>query len=363
MTCEETQSQLDAYADGELGWGAALRVRHHLVGCGGCASELTQIRQLDNRIRGWRDVPIPIAFRSRIAAAHPPISSAASQRQPFPTRRAVVGLAGLAAVASVFLWLLPGQPGRPAIALADVEQAMQQVETLSWLKSSYYTDQYGNKTDQYGNKAKIEGTSPSYYTWLRRKPAAIASIYKSRGWRELTDKRGEIFQQTADNYQKYGIGAFREKDMSKRVDVLIKRMTQLPTDKMGLKSSGNTIISYTGNPRHAVSSPFHILRMPVQERQIEVNGRIQTLFTRVEDMTVATSIYPAPFNVIHIKQQIWADPITHRIAQVEIENSGGGLGPNLHSFVLFSDFHYNETPPPGVFDWSPPTGTIIRHGP
>ena len=72
MTCDQTQPLLEAFADGELGWGTAWRVRRHLAGCEACAAELAEIRRLDARVRAWRDMPAPAHLQSQIAAALPP---------------------------------------------------------------------------------------------------------------------------------------------------------------------------------------------------------------------------------------------------------------------------------------------------
>ena len=93
-----------------------------------------------------------------------------------------------------------------------------------------------------------------------------------------------------------------------------------------------------------------------------LNGYVQVLFTRDTNMIITT--YPAPFKVVHIKTSVWADPATHRITQIEIQNSGAGvrLGPNVQAVVVYNHFLYNQSLPPGTFDWSPPPGTK-REGP
>lgn len=354
MNCDQTQPLLEAFADGELGWGTARRIRRHLAGCPACTAELAEVRHLTARVHTWRDVPAPAGLGSRLAAALPSLSPAAAlpPRRVRLTRRAAVGLAGIAAAAAAFFWLLPGQPGRPTIAFADVEQAMQQVNTLSWVTTSYYLDQRGNK---------IESSLLPVYTWVRRRPAAITNFEQPKGWRDLIDKRGELRRTTEGYYQKHELGKYTETDIAKKAEGLIRKMTQPPTTKDGvLKSSGNTIIGYTGKPLHAISSSFHILTMPVQEHQAELDGRMQTLFTRDSEMTIAAyAAYPTP--ILHIRQSMWADPATHRITQVEIQNSGGVLGPNRKGVIIYSHFRYNETPPPGVFDWSPPPGAKVQN--
>ena len=357
MTCDQIQPLLDAFAAHELGWGTAGRVRRHLAACPACAAELAETRRLDSRVRAWRDVLAPAGLQSRIAAALPSMPPVSVSRRPAVVRRAAVGLAGVAAASAAFFWLVPGQPGRPTMAFADVEQAMQHVGTLSWVTTSYDTDAHGNKlsTDAGGHKISA---SNSARTWVRRNPAAVATLDQRTGWLDLADKRGEIFKTVEGNYQESTIPPGGEKYIADKIARDIQKMTQAPTDHVVSKSQGNVIMAYTGKPMYPVSSPFHMTTMPVQRRQVTLDGRVQILFTRDAEMTIAK--YPASSNIIHIRQSMWADPVTHRITQVKIRNSGGGLGPDRQSFVLYSHFHYNEAPPLGVFDWSPPPGAKVE---
>ena len=357
MTCDQVRPLLEAFAAHELGWGTAWRVRRHLAACPACASELAETRRLDAHVRAWRDVTAPVGLQSRIAATLPVTAPTATPRRPVVVRRTAVGLAGMAAAGVAFFWLVPGQPGRPTIAFADVEQAMQHVGTLSWVTTSYYTDMRGNKlsTDPAGHKISALN---SVRTWVRRNPAATATLDQRTGWLDLADKRGEIFKTAEGTYQESPTPLGGEKSLAERVERDIQKMTQAPTDRVVSKFQGSTITAYTGKPMHPVSSPFHMTTMPVQRQQVTLDGRVQILFTRDAEMTIAT--YPVPFNVVHIQQSMWADPMTHHITQVQIQNSGGGLGPDRQSFVLYSHFHYNEAPPPGVFDWSPPPGAKVE---
>ena len=359
MTCDQTQPLLDAFAARELGWGTARRVRRHLAACPACASELAELQRLTARVRAWRDVSAPAHLQSRLAAALPSAPPASAPRRPVMARRAAVGLAGVAAAVGAFFWLLPGQPGHPTMAFADVEQAMQHVGSLSWVTTSYYTDSHGNRLSADPGGHKVSALN-SVRTWVRRSPAAIATLDQRTGWLDLEDKRGELTRTAEGSYQESTMPPGGESYLVGKIEHDIQKMTQPPTDHAVSKSQGSTIMAYTGKPLRPVSSRFSMTTMPVQRRQVILNGRVQTLFTRDAEMTIAA--YPVPFNVIHIRQSMWADPMTHRITQVQIQNSGGGLGPDRQSFVQYSHFRYNEAPPPSVFDWSPPPGAkVIGH--
>ncbi len=142
MTCDQIQLLLEAFADRQLGWGTAWRVRRHLVGCGLCAAEMAEIQAMTSRVRVWRDVSAPAGLEDRIAAALPSSVAPSPARFSVASRRAAVGLAGATAAVAAFFWLVPGQPGRPTIAYADVQRAMLNVKIMGWTEEEtfYYSD-------------------------------------------------------------------------------------------------------------------------------------------------------------------------------------------------------------------------------
>jgi len=338
MNCTQTQPLLDAYADHALNAWQTFRVRRHLAGCAACAAQLADIHRLTAAVRAWQDVPAPANLASQIAAALPLTAAVRTPpRDRRVARRAAVGLVGVAAAIGVGFWLLPGRPAQPTLAFADVEQAMEQVETLSWV-----TTAHNNFIDQTGHKTEADA---SEQTWLRRKPAAVSTLEQAKaypkGLRSLTDSRGEIFQYADNAYRTYKPNA--NEGIAKIVEQEIRRMTQLPTQNV------------TSNPNASIRSKFS----PLQEHETKLNGHVQILFVRKGDLTVTTD--PAPLRLIHIRESMWVEPTTRRITQIEIDNSGGEKGPSSQASIIYSDFHYNQSPPPGVFDWSPPPGAKVTH--
>ncbi len=217
---------------------------------------------------------------------------------------------------------------------------MQQVETLSWMTRSYHIDQHGKK---------IEGDILPLDIWVRRRPAAIAFLEQPIGWQELWDKRGELSRTTEGYYQKQKTD-ISEADIGKRVNSMIRGMTQPPKELASLKSSG--VMRYKATPYQTTSKSL-------EEHETTLNGHIQTLFTRDTEITLPNN--PVSTRFVHVSTSIWVDPTTHRITQWQIHNTGGNMGPNYQTFVIYSHFRYNETPPPGIFDWSPPPGTKVQN--
>jgi hypothetical protein len=55
------------------------------------------------------------------------------------------------------------------------------------------------------------------------------------------------------------------------------------------------------------------------------------------------------------RQRRWTDPVSGRV--VRIQNDFFNWLGDGHMVITQSDFHFNQPPPRGVFDWSPPTMT------
>ncbi len=317
MTCDQTQPLLEAFADGELGWGAGWRIRRHLAACPACAAEVAETRRLDSRVRAWRDVSAPAGLQGRLAAALVSAPSASLPRRPAVARRAAVGLAGVAAAAVAFFWLLPGQPGRPAPVMADVEQVMQQAQTVSYDFDTHWYDAQGRATPE---------MAFSNRNWLRRIPAASAQYDAIMHEWNLYDARGYVgYSQRLNNY----LEKPPEEDIEQSVKKQMRRLTEPPTDAEKLLAGAQ----------------------PWQWQETTIDGRSCVVFTQDADHNTRTTI--------------WVDAQTLHIIRIELVSDPPlNVAPNLHKAVVMrmviDNFHYNETPPPGVFDWSPPAGANVR---
>lgn len=333
MTCDQIQPLLDAFADGELEWGTAWRIRHHLAECSACALELAELRQIATQVRAWRDVTAPAGLQGRLAAAlasalpavtHPP-------RHPHIMRRTAVGLIGIAAVAAAFFWLTPGQPGRPRIAFADVERAMQQVKTVSWKTEEQTPSIPGQRS-----KDTILFT---FTYWLRRNPPAIATTgLEVVGMiKTLIDARG-AFSLSKD-----------ECDVTSMTNNPIRRTVE------------KQILNFTEFPQPASSSSVYqgqTTTTNFRQSSVVLNGQNEVRFDR-DVKTVWIGKGRTDYQLSHVIT--WADPETHRIIRNEAYFSKDTpRGRTFRPYVIIQDhFRYDQTPPKGTFDWSPPAGVRV----
>jgi anti-sigma factor RsiW len=346
MTCTQTQTLLDAYADAELGHIAAFRVRRHLAGCADCAAQLAGIQRLNTSVQAWRDVLAPAGLEHRIAAALPPIFLAPTKtRDRRIARRAAVGLAGVAVATAAGFWLLPGHPAQPTLAYADVQRAMQQVQIVSWKSHRIVTDANWHPL-------RNQKSAGSYsVTWLRRDPAAIATIGQPHGYISLSDGRGNMEHTAQGNYVMYPPN--HVVGLAEDIERQIKALTEEPAP-----------VSPTSTPK------FRSKFTKFQQQSVLLGGQECILFTfDGEAVTSAIvsqgrTMFPQTHYFTH--RSLWVDPATHLVTRTELRQwvhydyTGKQFDqPNQRMISVDSDFRYNQAPPPGVFDWSPPLGANI----
>ena len=335
MTCDQIQPLLDAFAAHDLGWGTAWRVCRHLAACPACTAELAEIHRLDSRVRAWRDAPAPAGLQSRIAAAlpsAPPVS--APRRRPATARRVAVGLVGMAAAGAAFFWLTPGQPGRPTIAYADVERAMQNVQTASWR-----IEETSDRPDHKPGNTRLTFTS-----WVRRDPPAIATtdfeMTPPHGFnliKSLTDIRGAFTLSKGE----CDVNPMLEISAQQRVEMQIHGLTQFPQATPSSEFWGQAKTTTTN----------------FQQRYATVNGQSQIRFDRDVKTVWKMSERHTEYRVAHVVT--WADPESHRIIRIEAYISEDTTGVRPFLTMTQDHFRYNQTPPRGTFDWTPPAGVKV----
>lgn len=325
MTCNQTQFILEALAEGKLGWGASRRVRRHLAGCASCAAELAQIQQLDRRVRAWGDVSAPPGLGERIAAALP-AAAPRPARLPLPVRRISVGLAGAVAAVSAFFWLLPGQPGHPTIAFADVERAMQQVQSVSYHMNTHIYDAQGRIAP---GSLRID-----QQVWMRRSSPALALMDAIGHYKSLEDARG---------YLMYGGSRYMKvpthENITQNINRYIHNVTEPPTDPQEFRGSRS----------------FHF--QPWQRHEGVVDGKPCLVFTQTLRRVVGNGEKVSRIT-------LWVDTQTLHIFRMESvgdpTGEAGNTKPGDVERTVIDNFQYNKNPPPGVFDWSPPPGAKVE---
>lgn len=350
MTCTKVQPLLEAFADNDLSALTQWRVRRHLTHCPACTAELAEIDALAARVRAWQNLPAPAGLEARIAARLP--AAAPASARP-PMRRAAVGLTGFAAALAAAFWLVPGQPGRPTVAFAEVEQAMQNVQTVSW-RTTIEARTIEVSTIVNGEEKPADKSKPYTITntsWLRRNPAAIAMTNYALTYavpvkpddnlivKILQDERGK-FRLT----QNECIVTPAHTPISQRVTKQIESLTQPP------QPTGASV-SLPGQAKAIVTS-FH-------QENVIVDGEKQIRFDRDVKTTWPESFGKNKYRLVHVID--WVSSDTHRLVRVETRLTEDTTGVKPFSTLVQDHFQYNMPPPPGVFDWSPPPGMKIRH--
>ncbi len=339
MTCRHAELQLNALADHALNPWQASHVRRHLAACPACAAEFAEIQRLDASVQAWRNVPAPSTLGPRIAAALPPSAAFQTRRRAFPLRPAAVGLAGLAAGLAAIFWFLPGQPGQPMIAFADVQKAMQQVQIASWKTHYIVTDA------NWRTLAQKQMPGPDFTTWVRRNPPTVATIGQPHGFQSLEDKHGDMDRTAQGNYLWKPNNKQREKDFSRGVEEQIESLTQASMTSPSTSDPHLSVYTIVANPR---------------QQSVVQDGQRQILFTHNEEIVVRINKHVPEMHYFQ-QHNTWVDPVSHLVTRTESRNWGDKMSGqfNQRQVVVSDNFRYNQAPPPGVFDWSPPPGANV----
>ena len=339
MTCDQTAPLLDAFADRELGWATARRVRRHLAACPACTDALAETRQLTARAQAWRDVPAPAALQSHIAAALPPLPARRVARRRLDYR-AAIAVAGVACLAMGF-WLLPGQPGQPTIAFADVERAMASVKIMGWTDEVTFYNTDG--TVRKHNIRKV---------WVRTSPPAIADIrYPTLSQPRQTQSLENEFGEAELNLEGHYV---IRNDQHKVVDEVQKALLQRAQAKNDFATPGSDLSKSSYN--------FGKFKVLVWERTT-LRGQSVVKFAYATNFSCTYPAYPPgpppQHNVTAVgRETLWIDSRTHRVVQSE-RHAETQEGKPIYDLKEYN-VSYDRMPPPGIFDHFPPLGAAVK---
>ncbi len=334
MTCQHAEPQLNALADCALNPWQAARVRRHLAACPACAADFAAIRRLDASARAWQDTPAPAALQARIAAALPP---GVSMTRRLPSVLLVVRHAAFVVLCLAVTggsWLVVKSLSQPTLAYADVESAMQQVQTVSWVETMEFYNPQGHLA--------ARATQKSTH-WLRTSPPALAVL---DGTQDLADAEGERVRLAPGVYADFGLNKLgRGLGIAETVHAALRELTepQVSTGYMG----------YGGTPCAAFKFS------PVTQQSVIYQGQTRILFVR--DQEIVAQRKHGPPNRYLNRISLWADPKTQRVVRIETRDLSG-FAQGSGWVITRSDFRYNQPPPPGVFDWSIPVGAKVKRG-
>jgi tetratricopeptide (TPR) repeat protein len=303
---------LNAFADRELGWLAAWRVRQHLSGCADCAAELAAFQRLGERTRAWRNRAPRVTLPPRIATA----LSAARSPAPVPAfparagarsawkfwemrimRRGLASAVIVATVATVAL--VVRRRADPAYAaLLRVASAYRQIDSVH---SVWW------HLDPEGDRVKSESWyARPYRAWSRR------------------DGRLEI-------------------------------------------CDGSVEWQYVPGARTAVRRPFPKLAPEAWQRLFDIEKHLERARRgfRIEDLGMET-VDGRSLRKLRLagdghseRETWWLDPQTSLVLRTIGEQSDDAEPPNWKVVSGSIRIEYNRAPPPGIFTFVPPPGVQV----
>ena len=257
---------------------------------------------------------------------------------------AAAGLVGIAAASAVFVWLVPGHPGRPTIAFADVEKAMQQVEMVSYDNHS--------KTLIYDAHGRLIPSTLQGFRqiWIRRTPPAIYEYDPILHIKHLEDTRGTLIYD--EKLRKYTKAPFHDnRTYSLKYSSTLNRYVKVPFHHTFQMRVNEEMSFVTETPANSDFSNW------VQQKT-ELNGIAFQKFTQTNPMTSSGTR-------LQSQTSIWVDVSTLRVIRLESEGKANWKDPGFNNRsnryqLVEENIRYNETPPQGIFDWSPPPGAKVE---
>lgn len=237
------------------------------------------------------------------------------------------------AAALTAAWSLPGQV---VISHADVPLAAPVVQNFSWQTRRVTLDASGHQ---------VQVDQPSYTTWVRLNPPAVATIGQPPGFTVLEDGRGTLKRSVTGTYQMRLTGAPGQKALRAEVERLLRNAEQPGEDASVTKKRDWTTVTYAPQP-------------------VGRDREKRTLFSSDTKFAIHLGNSKDVLPMMHFfwHRDIWVDPATHLVTRTEFRSwSSKESGQfNQRQHTVEDNFQYNQTPAPGVFDWSPPKGAEVR---
>jgi len=247
----------------------------------------------------------------------------------------------------VYMGLTMTSPGRSTPAFALVEQAMRKIKTAHWVQKRTVTEADGSLTYEAASDA-----------WVRMNPLAkaVRSIPESfrsapnetlHEFRSVIDRRGQVTYSAATKeytIHRYTIPReFIRKGM--KMEDLLRGMVLAEV----LSPAEITPLSINKK-----SPPMRIGRMVIpnwSSERVTLDGEPRIKFHR------EYSYHENGGGTI--KQAIWADPQTNRVVRSELRSTS--LKPSTYEIIVVNEqYRYDEEPPEGTFDLTPPPGARVR---
>jgi hypothetical protein len=310
---------------GEHSWLVAGRLRRHLKHCPHCAVELKEITSMLAAAKPKEAV----ASKSLADKTRGALPLSPSQERKLRSLGLVGGVA-LAAGATL-LFAVPGGPLRPTPSFAQVEAAMEKIQTVHWTETMTVKGMwaFGAKGGHVVDADKVSSTRV-YDCWAQLEPSRLVRRLVPKETEDLSDERTFIDYEKVWDYRKtkYSltymlIPTSLALKVPPHKNNVIDQIV-LPTDDLQRTETVN-----------GGSVPLKVIYSPWKQTEESLSGRRALKFTR--QVTTLRKSDKRIKTVI-----VWVTPETMRVVRREEVDS--------FSHRIAENFHYNATPPAGALE-------------
>jgi len=263
--------------------------------------------------------------------------------------------AGLIAVATAAIGaailLAPGTTPQATVAFAAVEQAMTTVDTVTYQMH----DLKCLTAIRPDGSIEVQDRPRTWTIWARISSPALASLY-SPHYRYVSyshdnyqiDTSGPVCQYS---YNDWGgitaspiFGAAQEQTPAERIrnEVLFNSSPPAASQQWQEPGLGRMPLRMQRSPWKSAETSLNgkrVLRYDCALQYQESMDRAHNAFRTGEDWS------------------FWVDPQTHLVLRREIRTHYQGAGKKADTVSVADQFRYNETPPMGTFEVTPPLGS------
>lgn len=310
---------------GEHSWLAAARLRRHLKYCPHCAVELKEITHLLATAKPKEAVASKsLADKTRDVLPLPPSHGRRIRSL------GVVGGVALVAGATLF-FVIPGSLLRPTPSFAQVEAAMEKIQTVHWTETLTVKGMwaFGPKGGHMAGADNVHPTSV-YDCWAQLEPSLLVRRQVPQGTEDLSDERMFIDYEKVWDYRKtkYSltymlIPTSLALKVPPHKNNVIDQIV-LPTDDLQRTETVN-----------GGTTPLKVIYSPWKQAEESLSGRRALKFTRQ-----VTNLRKSDKRITAVV--VWVDPETMRVVRRE------EASPFFRRVA--ESFHYNATPPVGALE-------------
>ncbi len=370
MRCDAVLSLLSDFADRSLSPVSALRVRRHLQTCAACQTAWADAQTFNQKARAlYADkIVLPPDLRTRVLSAAPapvarPVRPRARRRYSWAEVAGICVCLLVCLISVALLNRISKIPARPSVAFAQVEAAMQNVQTVHWIETN-------RSSTNFGDGAPL-GPPRTSEKWARLEPFDLATISHSAPTPNKPYIVKNDFHMVMNGQRQIVYTSFNN---TYRTTSFIRREKE-DMNGDGVKGS---IISQIISPDEvsnyirtrpkdgAVKSPSEKLPMWLpkpsawKSRAVTEAGRSLILFERTQPPWKLPARYGNKGRAFgKVTFQTWVEPDTHRVVRFE-QKQYALNGRDVHYQTIADQFRYNENLPPSTFILVPPPGAKVK---